>query len=51
VKEDLEIIIRFASPPRFGQAYQYTTRNQTDSVVKEKCEKFVERNKHLTWTP
>jgi hypothetical protein len=48
VKEDLEIIIRFANPHLVGQANQYATGNPSaDPVIKEKCLKFVERSRHL----
>jgi hypothetical protein len=48
VKEDLEIIIRFANPHLVGQANQYVTGNPSaDLAVKEKCKRFVERWRHL----
>jgi hypothetical protein len=43
LKQDMEIVIRFANPYLIGQVNQYATGVRADPVVAEKCRKFVQR--------
>lgn len=48
LKEDLEIVIRFANPHLIGHVKQYATGfPAADPIVKDKCLRFLERHRSL----
>ncbi len=48
LKEDIAILTQFANPYLIGQVNQFAIGIPgTDSVFKQKCERFVERYRYL----